>query len=138
VSASDERPPVVRVGPRWSDDDVERVLGTLLRAGVVLAAALVAIGGVIYLLRLGGAAPSYGRFRGEPEDLRRVRGIVRAVLAGRGRGLIQLGLLVLIATPVARVAASLIAFAVQRDRTYVAITAIVLALLLLSLSGRIA
>ena len=49
--------------------------------------------------------------------------------------MIQLGLLVLIATPIARVAFSLVAFALQRDRIYVIVTLIVLAVLLYSLTG---
>jgi uncharacterized membrane protein len=60
-------------------------------------------------------------------------GIVTGALAPWGRGLIPLGLLLLIATPVARVAFSVVAFARQRDATYVAITFTVLALLLYSL-----
>jgi uncharacterized membrane protein len=130
-------PSVVRVGRRWSDDEVERALGLLLRAGVVIAALLVGLGALFYLRRYGGQAPVYGRFHAEPEDLRHVRGIIRAAADGRSPGFIQLGLLVLIATPVARVAASLAAFALQRDWMYVIITAIVLALLALSLSGRL-
>ena len=55
-----------------------------------------------------------------------------AWLAG-GPSIAQLGLLVLVATPVIRVGVSLIAFVVERDRLYVAITAAVLGLLLLSL-----
>ena len=119
----------------WSDERVDALLGRLLRVGVLLAAAIVAFGGVIYLLKYGGSTPAYADFRGEPADLRSPAGIVRAALALRGRGLIQLGLLVLIATPVARVAFSLFAFARQRDRTYVAVTGFVLLLLVLSLTG---
>jgi uncharacterized membrane protein len=62
---------------------------------------------------------------------------VRAALDLRGRGLIQLGVLLLIATPVARVAVSLVAFLRQRDRTYALVTAFVLLVLLASLSGLI-
>jgi uncharacterized membrane protein len=54
---------------------------------------------------------------------------------GRGRGLIQLGLLFLIATPIARVAFSIVGFAIERDRMYVVFTLIVLAILLYSLLG---
>ena len=50
------------------------------------------------------------------------------------RGLIQFGLLLLIAVPVARVAFSVVAFALQRDRTYVVVTLIVLAVLLYGLT----
>jgi uncharacterized membrane protein len=46
-----------------------------------------------------------------------------------------LGILILIATPVARVAFSVFAFAEERDRMYVIVTLIVLALLLFSLSA---
>ena len=74
-------------------------------------------------------------FVGEPADLRNVSGIVRDALALRGRGLIQLGLLLLIATPVARVAFSVVAFAMQRDRLYVVVALIVLAVLMCSLTG---
>jgi uncharacterized membrane protein len=120
---------------RWSDERVDALLGGLLRAGVLVAAAIVALGGVIYLAKYGGATPAYGEFRGEPDDLRSVGGIARAAIALRGRGLIQLGLLVLIATPVARVAFSLYAFLRQRDWTYVVVTGVVLVLLGLSLTG---
>ena len=51
----------------------------------------------------------------------------------RGEAIVTLGLLVLIATPVARVAVSVVAFIHHRDRTYALITAAVLCLLLLSL-----
>jgi uncharacterized membrane protein len=117
------------------DHEVELVLGRLLQVGVLLAAAAVAAGGALYLLKYGATQPRYAVFAGEPRDLSRPGGILRAALELRGRGLIQLGLLVLIATPVARVAFSLIAFLRQRDRTYVALTGFVLLLLLSSLAG---
>ena len=119
----------------WSDDRIETRMGNLLRAGVALAAAVVLAGGIVYLLRHGTAQPSYHFFRGEPADLRSVRGIIKEALSLRGRGIIQLGLLLLIATPVARVAFSVYAFARQRDRAYVVVTLIVLAVLLYGLAG---
>jgi uncharacterized membrane protein len=77
----------------------------------------------------------YRTFRGEPQALRSVSGTVAAVLQGNTRALMQLGLLLLIATPIARVALSLVGFAKEGDRRYIAITALVLALLLFSLVG---
>jgi uncharacterized membrane protein len=62
-------------------------------------------------------------------------GIVKDALAFRGRGLIQLGLLLLIATPLARVAFSVAAFALEGDRLYVVVALIVLAVLICSLVG---
>jgi uncharacterized membrane protein len=101
--------------PVWTDQQVEQIVGTLLRAGVILAASVVLLGGVLYLARLGTSPPDYRVFRGEPADLRSIAGILRDARSVDGRGIIQLGLLLLIATPVARVAFSLVAFARQRD-----------------------
>jgi len=118
----------------WTDERVERVIGTLLRWGVILAAAVVLAGGVMYLARYGSTIPDYRVFRGEPSDLRNVSGIVTDAVSWRSRGLIMFGLLLLIATPMARVAFSVVAFALQRDRTYVMVTLIVLAALLYGLT----
>jgi len=118
----------------WTDERVERVIGTLLRWGVILAAAVVLAGGVMYLARYGSTIPDYRVFRGEPSDLRNVSGIVMDAVSWRSRGLIMFGLLLLIATPMARVAFSVVAFALQRDRTYVMVTLIVLAALLYGLT----
>jgi uncharacterized membrane protein len=114
---------------------MENILGNLLRAGVLLSALVVSIGGVIYLLRHGRSPMDFRVFRGEPADLRDVRGIIRDSVALRGRGIIQLGLLLLIATPVARVAFSIFGFAEERDRMYVVFTLIVFSILLYSLLG---
>ena len=120
---------------RWTDQYVEELIGNLLQTGVIVASAVVLLGGAIYLTRHGFSAPQYHVFVGEPTDLRTLSGIVRDALTLRGRGIIQLGLLLLIATPVARVAFSVAAFAIQRDRLYVVVTLMVLAILLYSLTS---
>ncbi len=120
---------------RWTDERVELLVGTLLRTGVVLSAAVVLVGGAIYLRHSWFSAPNYRVFRGEPSDLRSVAGIVKGALTLHGRSVIQLGLLLLIATPIARVAFSAVAFFRQRDHAYVGITLLVLAILLWSLIG---
>jgi uncharacterized membrane protein len=124
-----------KVAPDDKDAAVEQVLGNLLRVGVLLAAAVVLAGGTLYLVRHRGERSDqhYRLFRGEPADLRGPAGIVGEALALSSRGIIQLGLLILIATPVARVVLSLFAFARQRDSTYVLLTLVVLAVLLYSL-----
>src|SRR6266849_10187143 len=121
---------------RWSDQRIESIMGNLLRAGVLLSAAMVMLGGIIYLTHQGGAAPEYGVFHGEPPDLQTVRGIVDDAFGLSGRGIIQLGLLLLIATPVALVVFSVFAFTVQRDWLYVLVTLVVLSVLTFSLTGR--
>jgi uncharacterized membrane protein len=119
----------------WTDQKVEVIIANLLRAGVTLAAAIVLAGGALFLVRYGLELASYHVFVGEPTDLRTWMGIVHAAFALRGRGIIQLGLLFLIATPVARVAFAAFAFAIERDWLYVGISTFVLLVLLYSLLG---
>jgi uncharacterized membrane protein len=115
------------------DKRVDEWMGDLLRTGVLVAAATVAVGGAIFLLRHPFPVTNYHVFQGEPVELRTLKGIFGEALHGRGRGLIQLGLLILIATPVARVTFAVFAFLYERDWTYVAVSLLVLALLLWSL-----
>ena len=114
---------------------VENKIANLLRFGVLLSAGLIAIGATLYLARHGHSAAAYRVFRDDLPELRTVGGIFRSAYALSGRGVIQLGLLALIATPVARVVLSIWGFAVMRDRTYVVIASLVLATLLYSLFG---
>jgi uncharacterized membrane protein len=118
-----------------TDKQMDEIIGHLLRAGVILSAVFVLAGGVVYLARHPEPVIDYRMFQGEPEELRTVSGIVHEALAFRGRGLIQLGLLILIATPIARVAFSAVVFLYQRDWMYVVVTLIVLGLLVYSLFG---
>ncbi|MDD5627930.1 MAG: DUF1634 domain-containing protein [Elusimicrobia bacterium] len=122
-------------GKAWTDRPLENAVGRILRVGVSAAAAVVALGGLIYLARHGAQPASAGLFQGEPDELRTVSGILRSALSLRGQGIIQLGLLLLVATPVARVAFAMLGFARERDRFYSAVAALVLALLLCSLFG---
>ncbi|HEY6303734.1 MAG TPA: DUF1634 domain-containing protein [Terriglobales bacterium] len=119
----------------WRDRRLEIILGNLLRTGVLLSAAVVLAGACVYLYRHAHERADYRVFLGEPSEFRTIPGVIRSVMNGRGRGLIQLGLLFLIATPIARVAFSIVGFAIERDRMYVAFTLIVLAILLYSLLG---
>ena len=113
----------------------EQRLGVVLRTGVLVSAAVVAVGAIVFLWRQGLAPADYHEFRGEPDDLRSVAGILAAARSLSGRGLIQLGLLLLIATPIVRVIFSIFGFARQRDWLYVGIALLVLLLLLFSLAS---
>ncbi len=119
----------------WGDQRIEIIIGALLRTGVTLAAAVVFCGAVVYFARHGTGVPNYAVFHGEPENLKSVSAIVHGALGMSGSAIIQLGLLLLIATPVARVLFSAIAFALERDYLYVFITLLVLGILLYSLFG---
>ena len=120
-------------GSHLSDDAVEQVVGRLLQIGVLIAAAVVLVGGVLLLRQHGGAPAAFSVFRGEPAALRSVGGIIRAAPSLDSTAIVQLGLLLLILTPIVRVAFTLLAFALQGDRTFVVVTAIVLVLLLVGL-----
>jgi uncharacterized membrane protein len=119
--------------PKWTDQKIEELLGYCLLAGVLLAASVVFLGGTLYLLRYGHSLPDYRAFKGEPENLRSISGVIKDTLRLSSRGIIQLGLLLLIATPITRVVLSIIGFARERDLTYVLVTLIVLSLLIYSL-----
>lgn len=114
---------------------LEQGIGWLLRAGLVVAASVVVGGGAVYLLRHGGEVPDYRVFRGEPAGLKSLSGILEGARELQGRALIGLGLLVLLATPVARVAFALVAFARERDRLYASVSLFVLIVLLYSILG---
>ena len=121
--------------PQRSADEqrLELFIGRLLQVGVLLAAAVVLIGGVMLLVQYGSATAAFSSFKGEPDQLRSLAAIARAAFTGDSRGIVQLGLVLLIITPLARVALTLIAFVVQRDRIFIAITSLVLAILLYGL-----
>lgn len=119
----------------WTDRRVENIVGGMLRAGVILSAAVVFAGAIVFLAGHWSEPANYRVFRGEPSELRHFHGIIHATLAGRGRAMIQFGLLFLISTPIARVAFAMFGFAEEKDRLYVVFTGIVLVILLYSLMG---
>lgn len=112
------------------DAALEKVIGQVLRYGVLLSSVLVAAGGIIYLFRHGSELPRFHEFRGEPSKMREMRPLWAAVLHGEGRPLIQLGLLVLIATPIARILLSVGGYWREKDYLYVALTVVVLTVIL--------
>jgi len=117
----------------WTDERTEKIVGNLLRIGVLLSAAVVLLGAICFLLQHGGEPADYRVFHAQPPAYRSLPAVVRAVRPSDCLAVIQLGLLLLIATPIARVAFSLAAFLLERDRVYVAATFVVLCVLLFSL-----
>lgn len=123
----------------WSDEQVEQVVGNLLRVGVILSSLIVLTGGILYLWQ-DGSRPARQEIQGpgDRESVRRVGDVLREAWHLQSEALIELGLLLLIATPIARVVFSVVAFAGQRDFTYVLITLLVLVILIYSLfSGHV-
>ena len=118
-----------------TDKDMEQMIGNLLRWGVLLSMSVVIIGGIIYLYRHGQEVSDYRQFKDQPDFTRQFKPIIDGVFAIRGRAIIQLGIILLIATPVARVLLSAIGFVLEKDYLYVGIACFVLAIIMVSMLG---
>jgi uncharacterized membrane protein len=125
-----------RLAGRDKTRQVEILISTLLRVGVLTSLTVVVAGTVLSFWH----HPDYRSSRDELARLTRpgaafprtATSVLAELKQFRGRAVVVLGLLLLVATPVMRVAVSVFAFIYERDRTFVIITATVLALLLLS------
>jgi uncharacterized membrane protein len=131
--------PIRRPPSRETDQRLELAIATLLRSGVLLAAVLVALGGLLVMRHPGAPVPSYTQFH-EPgtlpsgvHALTSISGVFRHLAEASGASIIELGLLVLIATPIARVLFLVVGFARERDYLYVVISLMVLCILIVSL-----
>jgi uncharacterized membrane protein len=106
---------------RLDDSRMELIMGRVLQAGVLSAGALMLIGGVYYLALHGAQHPDYRTFhKAVPE---------------RGETIMWAAVVLMIATPVLRVAFAVVAFAIERDWLYAGISLIVLSLLAYGLFG---
>jgi uncharacterized membrane protein len=130
---------VASMPPRMDDRRLETIIGRLLQIGVLASAVTVLAGGVLYLVQSPAGHVDYRSFvplgssaPGSP-DLLTFSGILRSAIHFESLGLIQFGLLLLIATPVARVALAAVGFALERDRLYTVVSLIVLLILAFSL-----
>lgn len=120
----------------WKDTDVEQLVGQLLRYGVLTASLVAFIGGVYYIIAHGSSAvPTYHTFKGEASGYTTYGGIIKGALAFRPAEVIQLGVLLLIATPILRIMFSLIGFVLEKDKLYIIITLIVLTIMMTSIFG---
>ena len=115
------------------DQRLETMIGRLLQTGVLLAAAVVAAGGCLYLVRHHSDVANYRHFVAAGPALQTLTGIVHSAAHLNSEGLMQFGLVLLILTPVARVAMAVAGFLLEKDRLYTVISLVVLAILVLSL-----
>jgi uncharacterized membrane protein len=122
----------------WTDQRIEVIIGNLLRLGVIVASVTVFTGGVFFMIGHGLDTPHFQLFRGEASKLRSIESVLTEMRTLRSRAVMQLGILLLILTPVARVAFSIFAFHKEKDNLYVLISSIVLAFLLFSLFSGVA
>jgi len=114
------------------DKNIEIIMSNLLRVGVILAASFVLLGGILYLIHNGYSLPNYKTFKGEPSSLKNIPEIFKNLFSFNTGAIIQFGLILLIATPVARVTFSVFAFLYEKDYMYIVFTLIVLSILLYS------
>lgn len=117
------------------DKDIEVILGTLLRVGVIVSMAVVLVGGVLFLISESGTFVSYKFFTPEVAALSKPMQIIKTLPTLNGKTIIQFGILLLIFTPISRIVFSIITFSLERDYMYVIIGFIVLAIIMVSLSG---
>ena len=119
--------------PIYGDKKMEILMGNMLRYGVLISALFVFSGAIIYLVQHGGEKPQYKLFVGEPLRFINLKLILKNAFKVQARSIIQLGLLLLIATPIARIVFSIIGFILEKDYVYVTITTIVLLTITVSL-----
>lgn len=120
--------------------DTDVIIGKLLRLGVVISCAITVIGGIIYLFQHQGPFTGYKAvlgdndiFEGAPLYLRELSTIIPQVFNFDGAAIIQIGVIALIATPILRVFFSLITYIIEKDKLYIVITLIVLAIIFVNM-----
>ena len=123
-------PEAVALHEGFGDRQMDAIMGRLLQVGVVLASSVVLVGGVLFLRLHHATAPNYTHFASDAASLLQPAAMFHAIAAGNPAAIIQLGILLLIATPIARVIFAAIAFAIERDRLYVVISLVILSVLL--------
>lgn len=122
----------------FADKDIQLILGTLLRVGVIASMSVVLIGGLIYLYGNHAEAINYSKFNPGKTGLASIGAIFQGLQHLDGSAIIQFGVLLLIFTPVARVVFSVFSFLIERDYLYVLIGLFVLCIILYSLSDKLA
>lgn len=121
---------------KFKDTDIQTLIGLVLRWGMILSMSIVFLGGVFYIYRHGHSVPDFRTFKGIPAFLQTTGSLFHAAFTFKGQAIIQLGIILLIATPILRVVFSTIGFAIEKDYLYVAISLLVLIIIFTSmLSG---
>jgi uncharacterized membrane protein len=121
----------------FADKDIQVILGTLLRVGVISSMTVVFIGGLIYLFANHSNLIDYAKFDSGKSGFSSIGAIFSGLKAVDGAAIIQFGTLLLIFTPVARVVFSIFSFLIERDYLYVLIGLMVLSIILYSLSDKL-
>ncbi len=118
---------------KFKDTDMQLLLGQVLRAGTVISISIVFFGGVLYLYRHGHSLTTYKVFKGTPGFVQQTTGLWDGVISLKGQAIIQVGILLLVATPILRVIFSAVGFMLEKDYMYVGISLLVLFIIFMSM-----
>jgi uncharacterized membrane protein len=122
--------------PQEGDHQLEQAMGRMLQVGVTVAAVVVLLGGLLFLAQTGGLRPDYSHFQPSSSRQLTIAAIFDKAMHLNPSGVVELGMLLLIATPIGRVVFGLVGFARMRDHFYTVVSALVLTILLLSFFTR--
>ena len=118
---------------KFKDTDMQLLLGRVLRAGMIISMSIVFFGGIIYLYRHGHEFTDYKTFKGIPDFVQHADTLLSGAFSFRGQAIIQLGIILLIATPILRVMFSTVGFVLEKDYLYTGISLLVLLIILFSM-----
>lgn len=121
----------------FADKDIQIILGTLLRVGVIASMSVVLVGGLIYLFFNHNQAVDYKEFNPGRSGYSSIAAIFNGLTKMDGAAIVQFGTVLLIFTPIARVVFSVFSFLIERDYLYVVIGLFVLCIILYSLSDKL-
>ncbi|WP_264537320.1 DUF1634 domain-containing protein [Flavobacterium sp. N1736] len=120
---------------KFGEKDFQTIIGNLLRYGVWISLSVAFIGGIVYLMHHGYDIEDYSVFKENDRNIFEViAAVYNGVISGSGESIIFFGVILLFLTPVFRVLLSLFSFLLEKDYLYVAITAIVIGIIILSIS----
>jgi len=118
---------------KFKDTDMQSLLGHVLRGGTIISISVVFLGGIIYLYRHGHTVVNYKPFVGIPDFVKHFPGVIYSALNTKGQAIIQIGIILLIATPILRVICSAIGFVLEKDHLYTGISLLVLFIIFMSM-----
>jgi uncharacterized membrane protein len=118
---------------KFKDTDIQSLIGQVLRGGMIVSMSVVFLGGILFMYRHGHSIPDYKAFKGIPPFLQTPGSLINAALILKGQAIIQLGIILLIATPILRVIFSTIGFVLEKDYLYVGISILVLLIIFASM-----
>lgn len=120
----------------WTENGMKLFIGKTLRFGIIVSCIIALFGGAIYLFHSQSVVPDYSPeyFTGTSPYLREFSSLIPHIMEMDGAAIIQLGVIALIATPVVRIVFSAIAFLIEKDYLYAAITLLVLAIITVNMA----